>query len=261
MLTTDYLPGTPIWLDLGTPDIPTATAFYGALFGWEFRSAGPEAGGYGMFTLDGKVVAAAGPLTDPGARTAWTSYFHTADADATAAVVTKAGGTVRLDPDDVFDAGRMAGLTDPTGAEFAVWQPARTKGLDVVTLPGSLCWSELYTTAPARATEFYREVFGWVFTDSPMPTGDYTVVMPANATQDRYQGGIAPLDSELAAGVTWPHWLPYFEVTDTDLVAAEAKTRGGALRVAPYDSSGVGRMAMLSDPAGAPFAIITSVSG
>ena len=34
MLSTDYVPGAPNWVDLGTPDIDTAAAFYGAVFGW-----------------------------------------------------------------------------------------------------------------------------------------------------------------------------------------------------------------------------------
>jgi predicted enzyme related to lactoylglutathione lyase len=91
MLSTDYVPGAPNWVDLGTPDIDAAAAFYGAVFGWQFQSAGPDAGGYGMFTLDGKTIAAGGPLTEQGAAPSWTVYFHTADADATAEAVTKAG--------------------------------------------------------------------------------------------------------------------------------------------------------------------------
>ena len=109
MLTTEYVPGAPNWVDLGTPDIDAAAAFYGALFGWEFQSAGPDAGGYGMFTLDGKTVAALGPLGEEGAASAWTLYFQTADADATAKAVEQAGGTVRFGPFDVFTEGRRAG--------------------------------------------------------------------------------------------------------------------------------------------------------
>src|SRR5689334_5470646 len=133
MLTTRYVPGAPNWIDLGTPDTEATAAFYGPLFGWSLQSAGPQAGGYGFFQLDGRTVAAVGPLTEEGAAPAWTSYFHTADADATAKAVEQAGGTVRIAPDDVFDKGRMAGFTDPGGAEFAVWQPGTTKGLDLVT--------------------------------------------------------------------------------------------------------------------------------
>ena len=66
MLTTRFVNGAPNWLDVGTPDIDGAISFYGGLFGWQFQSAGPEAGGYGFFQLDGKTVAG-GMQTTPGA--------------------------------------------------------------------------------------------------------------------------------------------------------------------------------------------------
>src|SRR5688500_529877 len=58
MLSTDFVPGAPVWIDLGSHDIPATAAYYGAVFGWEFQSAGPEAEGYGLFLADGKQVGA-----------------------------------------------------------------------------------------------------------------------------------------------------------------------------------------------------------
>ncbi len=125
MITTDPVPGSPCWLDLGAPDVETAAAFYGAVFGWQASPFGDgDAGGYSVFRLDGKVVGAVGPLTDEGDRSAWTIYFHTPDADATVKAVQKAGGAVRVPPTPVgANDGRFAQLTDPQGAQFAVWQP------------------------------------------------------------------------------------------------------------------------------------------
>jgi uncharacterized protein len=259
MLTTNYVPGAPVWVDLAVPDTAAAAAFYGALFGWEFQSAGPEAGGYGMFTLDGKTVAAVGPITEEGASPAWTLYFHTFDADATAKAVEQAGGTVRFPPFDVFSQGRMGGFTDPAGAKFAVWQPGDTRGLDAVTAVNTLCWTELYTTDPAAAKSFYQSVFGWVSEDMPMGELTYTVVRPSGGGQDSSQGGIMELDDAmLGAGIT-PRWQPYFEVADCDAVVAKAGEKGAVVPMPPDDIEGVGRLAMLVDPFGAPFAVITSV--
>src|SRR5690349_19603087 len=123
MLSTNFVDGAPVWVDLGAPDVARAAEFYGSVFGWKFESAGPEAGGYGMFIKEGKVVAALGPLTEPGAASSWTLYFRTSDADATAGAVQKAGGTVRAEPADVMSEGRFAQFSDPAGAMFAVWQP------------------------------------------------------------------------------------------------------------------------------------------
>ncbi len=259
MLTTKYLPGAPNWVDLGTPDIDAAVRFYGALFGWQFQSAGPDAGGYGMFTLGGKTVAAVGPLTEQGAPPSWTLYFHTSDANATAHAVKQAGGTIGAEPIDVFTAGRMAQFTDPAGARFAVWQPGETVGLDAVTDPGTLCWTELHTTDPAAARSFYQAVFGWVTQDMPMGDFSYTVIRPAGGGDDSSQGGIMPLSPEMAAAGMSTRWLPYFEVADCDAVAAKAAEHGGSVNAPAQDVPGVGRFASLADPSGAVFSVITSV--
>lgn len=258
MLTTDFVTGAPNWTDLGAPDVEAAAAFYHALFGWEFQSGGPEAGGYGFFQLDGKTVAAAGPLRDPDAKPAWTLYFHTTDTDATARAVEQAGGTVRMAPTDVFTHGRTAAFTDPTGAEFAVWQPRDTGGLEAVTAVNTLCWTELYTTDAAAAKAFYGAVFGWQVTDTPMPVGTYMVIAPAGGGERRSQGGMVQLAEEnLAAGST-SEWHPYFEVADCDATVAAATERGASVLIPAQDAMGVGRFAMFTDPAGAPVAVIAS---
>ena len=260
MLTTKYVPGAPNWVDLAAPDVEAAARFYGALFGWQFQSAGPDAGGYGMFTLGGKTVAAVGPLMEQGAASSWTLYFDTADANATEAAVRQAGGTVRAEPSDVFTAGRMAQFTDPAGALFAVWQPGETVGLDAVTDPGTLCWTELHTTDPAAAKSFYQAVFGWVTQDMPMGDFSYTVISPAGGGDDSSQGGIVPLSPDMAAAGGRSRWLPYFEVADCDAVAAKAAEHGGSVTSPPQDIPGVGRFAALADPSGAAFCVITSAA-
>ncbi|MBM9505104.1 VOC family protein [Actinacidiphila acididurans] len=261
MLTNDYVPGAPDWIDLGSRDTEAAAAFYKALFGWEFRSAGPEAGGYGMFQLAGQTVAALGPLQDETATPAWTVYFESADADTTTKTVEQAGGSVRFPPMDVFDQGRLAGFTDPGGADFAVWQPGTNKGLDRVGA-GALCWTELYTTDAEQAKRFYGTVLGWDTEDMPLPPGPegsspgtYTVVSRAGGGQEGSHGGIMQLPADmLPAGTSY--WQPYFAVSDADSVVATAQEKGGTVLMPGTDLAGVGRIALLRDPEGAFFAVL-----
>ncbi|MFD0347039.1 VOC family protein [Kitasatospora aburaviensis] len=182
MLTTDFPAGSPCWIDLGSPDPAAAATFYGAVFGWTFQDLGPEAGGYGFLQAAGKTVAAVGPLTEEGAQSAWTTYFRTPDADATAAAVEKAGGTVRVAPFDVMEAGRMAQLTDPQGAQFAIWQAGTTQGLDAVSTDNALVWAELHTPDQEAGFAFYQQVFGWRSEKFPAPGMTYLVVSPPRAT-------------------------------------------------------------------------------
>ncbi|TLQ42680.1 VOC family protein [Streptomyces marianii] len=257
MLTTRYLTGSPNWLDLGSPDIGGAASFYGDLFGWTFRSPGPEAGGYGLFELDGRT--AAGAMTVPPERVppGWTLYFQSPSADDAAERVADGGGTVTHEPADVWDLGRTAHFTDPAGVGFATWQPGTNKGLGVVNETGSLCWAELCTPDPGAALEFYRSVFGWDEFAVPVPGGDtYLTVNPAGAGEDAMFAGLVPLETDPVEAVGGPYWLPYFEVTDTDATAAEAEELGGRVRTPPIDVEDVGRIAKLADPYGARFAVI-----
>ena len=45
---TSYEPGTPCWVDLGSPDLDASVEFYGGLFGWEVPEAenAEQTGGY-----------------------------------------------------------------------------------------------------------------------------------------------------------------------------------------------------------------------
>jgi predicted enzyme related to lactoylglutathione lyase len=260
MLSTNFVPGAPNWVDLGTPDVGIAAKFYGSVFGWEFQSAGPDAGGYGMLTLDGKTVAAVGPLMEEGALPSWTIYFQTQNADATAEAIREAGGVVRAEPFDVFTEGRMGQFSDPGGARFAVWQPGQTRGLGAVSDPGTLCWTELHTEDPAAASAFYQSVFGWATQDAPMGGFNYTLIRPSGGGGDSSQGGMMPISPEMAAAGVTTHWRPYFEVAECDAVTAMAAEQGGAVVMPAQDVPEVGRMAWLADPAGAPFAVITSVA-
>jgi predicted enzyme related to lactoylglutathione lyase len=259
MLSTNFVDGAPAWVDLGAPDTARSAEFYGSVFGWTFQSAGPDAGGYGMFTRDGKVVAAAGPLSEPGAAPSWTLYFSTSDADETAAMVRKAGGTVRVEPADVMAEGRFAQFTDPAGAMFAVWQPGNTKGLGAVNDPGTLCWTELTTSDVAGTKSFYADVLGWQADDQPMGDFTYTVIKPNGGDENSSQGGIMPLSPEMAAAGATTRWQPYFEVASCDDAVAAVTANGGTVVVPASDIPGVGRFAVALDPDGAQFAVIASV--
>ncbi|OIJ66365.1 VOC family protein [Streptomyces mangrovisoli] len=258
MLTTRFVNGAPNWIDLGTPDLDGARSFYGGLFGWQWQSAGEDAGGYGYFQLDGRTVA--GALQNPPEQgpPSWNVYFRTADADATAKAAEGAHGSVLLAPMDVLGEGRMAVLADKAGVPFGLWQPALTKGIDVASEPGSLTWLELYTPDIAAAAAFYYAVLGLETSAVSFPGGIYTCVNPAHAGEDAMFGGFVPLAEDPVESESGPCWLPYFEATDTATVVEKAQELGGTVRMPATDVEGVGRLAKLADPYGARFAVITS---
>lgn len=255
MLTTDYVPGVPCWLDVNSPDVERSAAFYTGLFGWRSITLGAEHRDYRFCQVDGKTVAGISHATEDNPAAAWLTYFQTPDADAIAKTIELAGGTVVSPARDIEGQGRMAVFADPAGARFAVWQPGETKGLGLVTEPGSLGWVELYAPDVAAARIFYEAVFGWTITDLPMGDTPYPVVYPAGGGESESMAGIAGLDPG-----DNPHWLPYFEVPDCDATVALAQELGGTVQAPAVSVEGVGRMALLVDPHGARFAVITSAT-
>jgi predicted enzyme related to lactoylglutathione lyase len=247
---TSFEPGTPSWVDLASPDLAASAAFYSALFGWEAKDQGPEAGHYHMFEKDGVAVAGAGPIMMEGQPPAWTTYISVTDADQAVAQVTAAGGTVFVEPMDVLDVGRMAVFADPTGAAAAVWQPRRHIGAGLVNEPGALVWNELATRDTTAAVAFYTEVFGWKAETGDMGGMEYTSWMLGGEAI----GGMMAMPDEVPAEVP-AYWLTYFGTADCDATVAAATAGGATLMMGPVDIP-IGRFAVLVDPTGATFAVV-----
>jgi uncharacterized protein len=248
---TSYAQGTPNWVDLQTTDQPAAKAFYAGLFGWTYDDQPMGEGAvYSMAKLGDQDVAAIAPqspeLKAAGVPPMWNTYIAVDSADDAAAKVEAAGGQIAMPPFDVMDAGRMAFVTDPSGAAVAFWQANQHIGASLVNESGTLTWNELITTDPAAA-KFYEQVLGVTTSTMDMGTGAYTLFHVG----DQMVGGSTPPPME---GVP-NHWHVYFAVDDADATAAKATELGGSVMVAPFDSP-VGRMAVLTDPQGAVFSII-----
>ena len=247
---TSYAHGTPCWVDVTSTDIGRTNAFYGELFGWQAEDLGEAAGGYTMYTLNGKYVAAGSP-PPPGAEGVpphWTTYLASDDADATAAKVREAGGVVLMEPFDVFDSGRMLIANDSTGASFGVWQARDHLGAQLANEPGTVTWNECHSPDPTRAADFYAAVFGHTVDVAQMGGNSEYRVLQVDGR------GVAGLMSTREGEP--PNWLTTFAVARCDESAAKAGDRGGNVRGEPFDLPAIGRFAVLQDPVGAVFGIL-----
>lgn len=250
---TEYAPGTPSWVDLGTTDPAAAQSFYGPLFGWEFEEQHEDGGQvvYWLAKLGGRT--AAGLMEQPpgqrdmGIPPTWNSFVSVADADATVAMVEGAGGAVFMPPMDVMDVGRMAVFADPTGAVIGAWQPKTHIGAEAVNEPGALTWNELLTPDVDQAAAFYHKVFGWKARTQQMGPMTYTEMLLG----DQSIAGAMPPPME---GIP-PMWSVYFAVADCDATVADAKSRGASVMSEPADIP-PGRFAVIADPQGAVFSVI-----
>jgi predicted enzyme related to lactoylglutathione lyase len=249
---TKYEPGTPSWVDLGTPDATDASRFYSGLFGWTIAEGPPESGGYRICMLGDKPVAGLGPQMNAGAPPYWTTYISVAEADETAAAIQEDGGKILVEPMDVLDVGRMAVAADPTGAVFSIWQPKVHPGAGIVNEPNTWCWNELTTRAPQKSVEFYGAVFGWTAGLLPMPDGpDYTEF----SVGGRRIAGMLQMEGDAFPPDLPNHWMVYFAVEDCEATVAKVQELGGKAMVPPTDVP-PGMFALVMDPQGAAFGVI-----
>lgn len=119
------------------------------------------------------------------------------------------------------------------------------------TGPGSFHWNELMTRDVAGAKAFYGDVCGWTFMDMPFDGMTYVVAMAAGEPA----GGIYDISGADYEGQP-ECWMSYVAVDDADAAAARVTAAGGTVVQAPFDVTGVGRIAMLVDKNGAMLGVI-----
>ena len=253
---TTYEPGTFCWVDLSTPDVEAAKAFYAGLFGWDIEDQPGPHGTYSMARLRGEAVAAILPQatweSDRGVPPHWNNYVSVEDADAIQTRAAEAGAELFGEAFDVGEEGRIGEFRDPVGAHLCVWQAGNHVGAGRVNETGCLTWNELGTPEAEPAVDFYTGLFGWE--TEAMDTGDgpaYVIIKVG----ERSNGGIREMTAEEGAARVPPAWIPYFAVASTDESAARTTELGGRVLGGPLDLPNGGRIAALADPQGAAFAI------
>ena len=122
--------------------------------------------------------------------------------------------------------------------------------------PNKFIWYELMTTDQDAAEAFYRAVVGWNMADAGQPRMRYTIL----SAGDRGMGGLMKLPDEACEKGARPGWVGYIGVPDTDAGAKRIVEAGGSLHMGPDDIPNVGRFAMLADPGGAMFYLLTPSS-
>lgn len=121
-----------------------------------------------------------------------------------------------------------------------------------MTPHGTPIWYELHTPDHAAAKRFYDAVVGWTVAGAPDGPVDYRMI----TAPDGNVGGVIQLNDAMTAGGARPGWLFYLAAEDVDATADRITAAGGAVLMPPFNMAGVGRMAFVADPTGAPFYIM-----
>ncbi|MBN8842870.1 MAG: VOC family protein [Sphingomonadales bacterium] len=124
-----------------------------------------------------------------------------------------------------------------------------------MTEASNFIWYELMTPDPAGAARFYGAVVGWTIASEGEPTAggvDYRMIGRSDGGN---AGGVLALGADMIAGGARPIWIGYIHAPDVDAAVEAIKADGGNLQMDAMDIP-VGRIAMVTDPQGAPFYIM-----
>lgn len=242
-------PGAFCWPELATTDAQAAARFYSAVFDWSIQT--PDSGDhqYLIFHIEGQNVGATYtlPEADVNRSPRWHAYVAVERVDDVARRARELGGKIVTAPADVGNAGRYAGLLDPTGAIVHVWEAKDQIGAHRINDPGYLSWTELIANDINAAETFYTKLFGW--SAKRHRFGEYVEFL----REGELAAGMLPTPP--GRGAEGSHWLPYFAVSNVDDAVQVARRHFGKLLGRPMDIPMVGRSAVLRDPQGATFGI------
>ena len=126
-------------------------------------------------------------------------------------------------------------------------------------MTGMPIWFELMTPDPDAVRDFYRAVVGWEIPESGSPVGtghnDYRSIQRNDGGM---AGGVLKMSPDMVEHGAKPGWLTYFHVDDVAASIARLEQMGGKTWMGPNDI-GVGTIAMVADPQGAPFYVMDPV--
>ncbi len=241
-----YAEGIPAWIDLATPDLEAAKAFYARLFDWEYEDTQSALGPYTMAKQNG-LDAAGMAQSQEGQPSVWSTYMAVDDVNKTVEKVRSAGGSVIMDCMEV-PGGRVAFAADPTGAGFGMWESGDLKGAAIVNEHGTLNWNELTTSDLDSAIDFYQEVFGYETRESTPGGSPYWVF---SVDGRGIAGAMEPPTDDLSN-----YWGVYFAVDDAQDAIDTALGEKGSKAYGPMEMEEVGIFAGIADPFGAHFTVI-----
>ena len=117
---------------------------------------------------------------------------------------------------------------------------------------GHFVWIDLLTEDTVAAASFYSRLFGWRASKSKENREYYLFSLDGKPVA----GMAAMANKDTAAFESL--WLATVSVSDADQHVETVKAHGGQVLEGPLEAVGRGRMVLVSDPADAPFILLTA---
>jgi uncharacterized protein len=252
--STEHHVGKMVWADLVTPDLGAAEHFYGGLFGWTFQTIHTGNSAYAVALADGRPIGGLFQKPIPAGQhrqSAWLTFIAVRDVDAAKRVALAHGAKVVSDAKSYPSRGRQAVLSDPEGAVFAILASSSGDTPDYLAAPGEWIWSSLLSKNPGAEAAFHQEVFSYDVFDLASDDGLEHVIL---SSDDFARASVNAMPADSAR--RHAHWLNFIRVENTVDMVAKVTALGGRVLVDPHVDRHGGKVAVVADPAGAPFGLM-----
>ena len=123
-------------------------------------------------------------------------------------------------------------------------------------LVGKFVWFDLFTHDLESTSRFYEKLFGWSFHDT-VPGKKTVKTIMRNGVPIANAVHINPEKNN----VNESQWLSYMSVENVDQAATIVKQNNGRIYMNPKNLPDRGRVAVVIDPEGALFAMVTATGG
>jgi uncharacterized protein len=252
--SNEHHPGKMVWADLTTPDLAAAEKFYGSVFGWTFRSIHAGNSEYAVAMLEGRPVAGLLEKAVPSGthqQSAWLTFLAASDVDGTKRSALAHGAKLVANDRTYPMRGQQCILSDPEGAVFALLASTSGDPPDYLPAIGEWIWSSLHAKDAGAEAAFYQQLFNYDVFEAPSDDGQVHLIL----SNDNY-ARVSANDLAQGSARRHPHWLNFVRVESAAGTASKVLAMGGRVLVEPREDRHGGMLAVVADPAGAPFGLM-----
>ena len=123
-------------------------------------------------------------------------------------------------------------------------------------LNGKFIWYDLFTKDLKAVELFYEGLFGWSFQETSSGEGRVLTIMREGVPT---ANAVSVDETKMKGGAS--RWLSYMSVADVDQTVLRIEQNQGSVYMPPKDLPERGRVAVVKDPEGALFAVLTATGG